>query len=31
MDYCLKMIRKPVVDNGRYQRVWQEVHTLKDA
>jgi acyl-CoA dehydrogenase len=31
MDYCLKMIRKPVVDAGRFGRVWQEVHALKDA
>jgi acyl-CoA dehydrogenase len=31
MEYCLKMIRKPVVDEGRAQRVWQEVYALKDA
>jgi acyl-CoA dehydrogenase len=31
MDYCLKMIHKPVADEGRYGRVWQEVHALKDA
>jgi len=31
MDFCLKMIRKPVVDMDRYMRVWQEVHALKDA
>ena len=31
MDFCLKMIRKPVVDLDRYMRVWQEVHALKDA
>jgi acyl-CoA dehydrogenase len=31
MDYCLNMIRKPVVDEGRFGRVWQEVHALKDA
>jgi acyl-CoA dehydrogenase len=30
-DYCLKMIRKPVMVGERYQRVWQEVHALKDA
>jgi acyl-CoA dehydrogenase len=30
MDYSLKMIRKPVVDQERYQRVWQSVHALKD-
>ena len=30
MDYCLKMIRKPLVDNVRYQRVWENhVYTLK--
>jgi hypothetical protein len=28
MDYCLKMIRKPVVDQERYQRVWAQVHAL---
>jgi acyl-CoA dehydrogenase len=31
MEHCLKMLRKPMVDEGRYQRVWQEVHALKDA
>jgi acyl-CoA dehydrogenase len=31
MEHCLKMLRKPIVDEGRYQRVWQEVHALKDA
>jgi acyl-CoA dehydrogenase len=30
MDYCFQMIRKPVLDEERYQRVWQEVHALKD-
>ena len=30
-EYCLKMIRKPEVDDARYQRVWQQVHDLKDA
>jgi acyl-CoA dehydrogenase len=29
-DFCLKMIRRPVVDQERYQRVWQSVHALKD-
>ena len=30
MDYCLKMIRKPLVDIVRYQRVWENhVYTLK--
>jgi len=23
MDFCLKMIRKPIVDNARYDRVWK--------
>ena len=32
MDYCLKMIRKPVVNAERYGRVWNDqVHPLKDA
>lgn len=32
MDYCLKMLRKPAVDEGRYQRVWAEhVYALKGA
>jgi acyl-CoA dehydrogenase len=31
MEYCLQMIRKPAVDEGRYERVWREVHALKDA
>jgi acyl-CoA dehydrogenase len=32
MDYCLKMIRKPVTDTERYGRIWRErVHPLKDA
>jgi acyl-CoA dehydrogenase len=32
MDHCLRMIRKPAVDDGRYQRVWREqVHTLAGA
>jgi acyl-CoA dehydrogenase len=30
MDYCMKMIRKPVVDEARYQRVWEDhVYALK--
>jgi acyl-CoA dehydrogenase len=30
--YCLKMIRKPVVDDERYDRVWRDhVYALKDA
>jgi acyl-CoA dehydrogenase len=31
MEYCLKMIRRPEVDEARYDGVWQEVHALKDA
>jgi len=30
MACCLKMIRKPVLDAVRYQRVWQQVHDLQD-
>lgn len=32
MEYCQKMIRKPVVDTARYDRVWKgSVYPLKDA
>ena len=32
MRYCLKMIRKPVVDEERYARVWNgQVYALRDA
>ncbi|MGD9050058.1 MAG: acyl-CoA dehydrogenase, partial [Anaerolineae bacterium] len=31
MEYCLNMIRRPVEDTGRYDRVWRDVHALKDA
>ncbi len=32
MDCCLRMIRKPAVDEQRYMTVWQDhVHPLKDA
>ena len=31
IGYCRKMIQRPAVDEGRYGRVWQEVHALKDA
>ena len=31
MEYCLKMIRRPVEDASRYDRVWRGVHALKDA
>ena len=27
MDLCLKMVRKPVADEARYQRVWKD-HVL---
>ncbi|MGB5221603.1 MAG: acyl-CoA dehydrogenase family protein [Polyangiales bacterium] len=30
MACCLEMIRKPVSDDARYQRVWQQVYDLKD-
>jgi acyl-CoA dehydrogenase len=31
MDYCLKMIRRPVVDPSRFQKVWNEqVFALRD-
>jgi acyl-CoA dehydrogenase len=30
MEYCLKLIRRPAVDEARYQRVWSQVHALKD-
>jgi acyl-CoA dehydrogenase len=30
--HCLRMIRKPIVDEARYERVWREhVHALRDA
>jgi acyl-CoA dehydrogenase len=31
MELCLRMLRKPVVDAGRFDRVWEQVHALKDA
>ncbi len=32
MAYCLKMLRKPVHEEARYERVWREqVYALKDA
>jgi len=32
MEYCLKLIKKPVVDEARYQRVWGNyVYALKDT
>jgi acyl-CoA dehydrogenase len=30
MAACQKMIRKPVFDEARYQRVWSEVYDLRD-
>ncbi len=31
MEYCQKMLRKPAIDEARYQRVWAEVHALNGA
>jgi acyl-CoA dehydrogenase len=31
MELCLQMIRKPVVDTGRFGRIWESVYLLKDA
>jgi acyl-CoA dehydrogenase len=31
MELCLRMLRKPVVDAGRFERVWGQVQALKDA
>jgi len=32
MDWCLKMLRKPVVDTSRFERIWNDtVHPLKDV
>lgn len=30
MACCLEMIRKPILDEARYDRVWQQVHALKN-
>jgi acyl-CoA dehydrogenase len=30
MEYCLKIIRKPAVDERRYQSVWEQVHALNN-
>jgi acyl-CoA dehydrogenase len=31
-EHCLRMIRRPVVDEARYERVWRDhVHALRDA
>jgi len=31
MEWCLKMIKRPNVDEERFNRVWEVVHSLKDA
>ena len=31
MKSCLQMLKKPVVDSERYDRVWNEVYALRDA
>ncbi|HPO15108.1 MAG TPA: acyl-CoA dehydrogenase [Candidatus Hydrogenedentes bacterium] len=31
VEYCRKMIRRPVMDTQRYDHVWKEVFALKDA
>jgi len=31
MEWCLKMIKRPNVDEERFNRVWKVVHSLKDA
>ena len=31
MELCLCMLRKPVFDAGRFGRVWEQVHALRDA
>ena len=32
MELCLKMLRKPIVDTARYQRVWRDaVYALRGA
>ncbi|MFX1558210.1 MAG: acyl-CoA dehydrogenase, partial [Promethearchaeota archaeon] len=31
MEWCLKMIKKPNVDEQRFKKVWDFVHSLKDA
>ena len=30
-EWCLKMIKKPHVDNERFKSVWEVVHSLKDT
>jgi len=31
MEYCIQMIKKPNVDLERFSKVWNTVHSLKDA
>jgi acyl-CoA dehydrogenase len=31
MELCQKMIMKPPADAGRFERIWTEVHALRDA
>ncbi len=31
MELCLRMLRKPADDPARFQRVWEQVHRMKDA
>ena len=31
MDFCIQMIKKPNVDEKRFNKVWNVVHSLKDA
>jgi len=31
MELCMKMVRKPAVNPGRFERVWGEVYALKDV
>ena len=31
MDFCVRMLRKPASQPERFERIWQEVHGLKDA
>jgi len=31
MELCMKLVRKPAVNPGRFERVWGEVYALKDV
>jgi len=31
MTLCMAMIRKPNVDQARYEKVWNDVYSLKDT